>query len=412
MKIQQSRESGSVLLAVMLIAGIILLALGSYLALASQENRVVKRSLCWNAALPMAEAGIEEALSQLKQNTTNFAGDGWTTNQIKQRALGTDGYYIVNFIGRSGGTVTITSTGMVHFLDNEYISRIVRVVALTSKDFKFPGLMASTIYFSGDFRADSYDSTDPTASTGGFYDPAKASAQALIATTGSGYTMGGNSYIKGYVAAGPGGAVVTSGSASVGDMNYKGKGIQPGHSTNNFTFSTPSVVAPYNSADAPGTNQVSGTNYDYVLEGGDYMATNLSSSAYGGSMLVTEASTLYVTGTINLNKIVFAPGTRLDLYVGGSSITFAPVVIGATAPDFTVFVLPSCSSMTLNSSTVFTGLIYAPDTDLNAAGGAQISGAIVGKSFSCNGTFDFHYDLAFSKPRNLPPVKVLSWSEL
>src|SRR5262245_38518044 len=102
MRIQPSRESGSVLLGVMLIAGIILLALGSYLALASQENRVVKRSLCWNAALPMAEAGIEEALSQLKQNTTNFAGDGWTTNQIKQRSLGTDGYYIVNFTGRSG----------------------------------------------------------------------------------------------------------------------------------------------------------------------------------------------------------------------------------------------------------------------------------------------------------------------
>ncbi len=206
--------------------------------------------------------------------------------------------------------------------------------------------------------------------------------------------------------------MTASGSASVGDMNYKGKGIQPGHFTNNFTMSTPSVLAPFDFADPPTTNKVNGVNYDYVLEGGDYMATNLNSSAYGGTMMVTESSTLYVTGPISLTKIQFAPGVRLDLYVGGSTISFAPVIVGATAPMFTVFVLPSCTSFSLNNGTVFTGLIYAPDTALAANGHAQIAGAIVGKSFSCNGTFDFHYDLAFSKPRNLPPVKVLSWAEL
>jgi hypothetical protein len=412
MKIQKSQEAGSALLAVMMLGGIVLLALASYLSLASQENRTVKRSLCWNAALPMAEAGIEDALSQLKRNTTNFAADGWNTNHVKHRLLGTDGYYSVIFSGRPGGTVTITSTGSVHFVDNTYISRTVRVLALTSKDFKFPGLVASSIFLSGDLQADSYDSSDPLASTGGFYDPAKAGDEALIATPGTGYALGGNSHIKGYVATGPGGSVAISGSASVGDKNYKSKGIQSGHFTNNFTMSLPSVVAPFDSADAPESGTVSGTGYDYVLEGGDYMITNLSSTVYGASLMVAESSTLYVTGTINLNKIVFVPGVRLDLYISAPSITFAPVVVGATAPQFTVFALPSCSSFSLNNGTIFTGLIYGPDTALAANGHAQISGAIVGKSFSCNGTFDFHYDLSFSKPRNLPPVKVLSWAEL
>lgn len=411
MKIQRSQESGSTLLAVMITAGVILLGLGTYLALAATEHRLVKRSLCWNAALPMAEAGIEEALSQLEQNTNNFEADGWTTNHFKQRAF-TNGYYMVGFSGRPGGTVSIISTGLVHFVDDIYISRTVRVLALTTKDFKFPGLMASTILLGGDLNADSYDSSDPLASTGGFYDPAKAGAEVLIATTGAGFAMGGTSDVKGYVAAGPGGTVTTSGSASVGDMSWHNKGIQPGHSTNNFTISTPSVVAPFASADAPVAQQVGGVYYDYVLAGGDYMATNLNSSVYGGTMMVTESSVLYVTGPINLTKIVFAPGVRLDLYVGGSTITFAPVIVGATAPMFTVFVLPSCASFSLNNGTVFTGLIYAPNTSLAANGHAQICGAIVGQSFSCNGTFDFHYDLAFSKPRNLPPVKVLSWAEL
>src|ERR1043166_5398401 len=360
----------------------------------------------------MAEAGIEDALSQLKRNTTNFEADGWNTNHFKQRSLGVGSYYIVNFSGRSGGTVTITSTGSVHLVDKTYISRTVRVLALTSKDFKFPGLVASSIFLGGDLRADSYDSSDPSASTGGFYDPAKAGAQALIATPGTGYAMGGNSFVKGYVATGPGGSVAMSGAASVGDMNWKSKGIQPGHFTNNFTMALPSVTTPFDSADAPGSGTVSGTSYDYVLEGGDYMSASLNSSAYGGTMMVTGSSTLFVTGPVTLNKIAFAPGVRLDLYVSAPSITFAPVVVGATAPQFTVFALPSCSNFSLNNGTIFTGLIYAPDTSLAANGHAQISGAIVGKIFSCNGTFDFHYDLAFSKPRNLPPVKVLSWAEL
>ena len=412
MKSQKPREAGNTLLAVMLLMGIIVLALGTYLALASQESLTVKRSLCWNAALPMAEAGIEEALSQLWKNTTNFEADGWTTNQVKQRSL-TNGYYIVNFSGRSGGTVTITSTGFVQLVDSRYISRTVRVRALTSKDFKFPGLMASSILLSGDLQADSYDSTDPLASTGGFYDPAKAGDKVLIATTGPGFGMSGNSLVKGYVAAGgTTGKVTTQGSASVGDMTWKSKGIQPGHFTNGFTMSTPSVVAPFTSADAPTSDAVNGTSYDYVLAGGDYMAANLSSSANGGTMFVAESSTLYVTGPIDLKKIVFAPGVHLDLYVGGPTISFAPVVVGATAPDFTVFALPSCTSFSLNNGTAFTGLIYAPDTALSANGHAQMSGAIVGKSFNCNGTFDFHYDLAFNKPRNQPPVKVLSWAEL
>jgi hypothetical protein len=143
------------------------------------------------------------------------------------------------------------------------------------------------------------------------------------------------------------------------------------------------------------------------------MAANLSSSLYGATMLVKDYSVLYVTGnTINLNKIVFAPGARLDFYVGGSSISFAPQIVGATAPMFTIFALPSCTSLSLNNGTYIKGLIYAPDTVLSANGHAAIEGAIACKTFYCNGTFDFHYDLSFSKPRVLPPVRIMSWAEL
>src|SRR6267378_6100207 len=111
-----SRQSGSVLLIVTFIAGVLALMLGTYLAMTSQENLKVKRSIGWNSALPMAEAGIEEACSQVTWNTNGFlwSSDGWTFNTNswaynKKRSLG-DGYYSVDLSGWAGGIVAITST--------------------------------------------------------------------------------------------------------------------------------------------------------------------------------------------------------------------------------------------------------------------------------------------------------------
>ena len=411
MRIRRSQEEGTTLLVVLLITALIVVALGSYLNLASTEHKTVHRSLSWNAALPMAEAGVEEALSQLNKNRTNFAADGWTTNYFKHRSLG-KGYFDVHFDGSPGGLVTIYSTGAVKWVDGTYIRRRVRVLGLAAKDFKFPGLVANVIDFGGTFAADSFDSTSTNDSNNGSYDIKKRGDKALVATPNTLFDLGGNAKVLGSIAAGPGGNYTSSGSSTVGDMNWKGKGVQPGHFTNNFAVTFPPVVAPFDSGEVPVSGNFGGTDYTYILEGGAYMATTLSSSAYGATMLVKDYNVLFVTGnTINLSKIVFAPGARLDLYVSAPSISFAPVIVGATAPMFTIFALPSCTSLSLNNGTYIKGLIYAPDTVLSANGHAAIEGAIACNVFHCNGTFDFHYDLSFSKPRVLPPVRIMSWAE-
>ena len=120
MRVIQKRtagESGNSLLIVMITIGLLIAALGTYLALTSQENKTVMRSMCWNNALPLAEAGIEEAMSHLARNTNGYAIDGWAangTNFSKQRSLGND-YYNVSFSGDLDTGVTITSTGAVQW---------------------------------------------------------------------------------------------------------------------------------------------------------------------------------------------------------------------------------------------------------------------------------------------------------
>jgi hypothetical protein len=410
-----SKQAGSALVIVMMLAGIIAAALGTYLCLLSNENQTVMRSLTWNGAMATAEAGIEEALSHLNQSLYDYSTDGWTpsgTNYFKQRSVG-DSYYSVNIAGSPGSLVTITSTGSSPWMDGAFISRDVQVVVRTIQSYSYAGLVAKIISLGGNFQADSFDSADPAFSTNGNYDPAKASDKAVVATPGLGFTLSGSSRIYGSVATSPGGSVSAKGAALVGDKSYSTKGtIQPGHITANFTNAMPDVTPPFSSATTPTSGMVGGTSYTYALTGGKYMTDNLDAGGTSTTMSVSGDCVLYVTGNVNLSQIVFQPGAKLELFLGGSSITFAPTLVGATPPNFSIFGLPTCTSMVLVGGTAFAGTIYAPECDLKAMGNASLAGAIVAKSFTCSGTFDFHYDLAAGRGVTILPVTILSWNEL
>jgi hypothetical protein len=265
----------------------------------------------------------------------------------------------------------------------------------------FPsGLIAYTIDFGGTFYADSFDSRTNLYSTGGQYDPMKATDHALIASPSlTGFALGGTAYVAGYVTA-RGGLVTASGSTTVGDfswLNAHNKGIQPGHFTNNFNITFPPVIAPYG-AGIPGVRiPTVGTNgaiaYDYMLGGGFYYSSNLAATAFGGTMYVARDSVLVVTGAVSLTQITFNPtnGAKLSLFLGAPSVTFAATLQNATSGQFWVYTLPSCIYLKLTGG-IFNGVIYAPGTDLAAEGGASVRGAILARSFYCQGNFDFHLD--------------------
>jgi hypothetical protein len=417
-------RSGSALLVTLFIAGLLAAAVGTYLAMTSTGSTNVKRSIGWNAALPLAEAGVEEALSHVMKNTNSYAFDGWSfTNGAyrKQRLLG-DGSYSTKISGFPGGTISITSTGFGAWRASSYVARTVKVVAQTPWPFIPIGLEATNITFGGSFGADSFDSSSPLYSTGGMYDPLKATALVTIATPGQFLSLGGGSHIRGYVATGPGGTVIMSGSSFVGDETYSSRGIQAGHQTNDFTATFPPVSPPFDSSDpavqTPTSGTVNGVTYTYVLRSGYYFITNLDSGAYGKSLYVGSNATLYVAGNIDLSKIVFSTNyvgltnrPSLDLYVAAPSITFTPTIVGGTPPQFWVRCLPSCTSMTLTAGTPFIGVIYAPQVNLRAQGNSALCGAIVAATFQCFGTFDFHYDSS-TKNIEAKDFKILSWAEL
>src|ERR1051326_384535 len=210
MKIVVQKESGNTLVVVMILTGILMGAMGTYLMLASQENKTLMRSLYWNEALPLAEAGIEEAMTHLGRNTNGWAVDGWTspdgTNYVKQRWLSND-FYGVGFSGDLNALVTINSTGSVQWAEGGYVSRAVYVTARARFFPKPMGLVAKTITFQGTVVVDSYDTTTNTGCNPlmyAWYDPLLRSAGAFIGNPLTTFSLGGNVDVRGFVAPGRG----------------------------------------------------------------------------------------------------------------------------------------------------------------------------------------------------------------
>jgi Tfp pilus assembly protein PilX len=418
-----SDAAGSTLILVLILAGILTLVLGVYLNLTSTENKNSMRSLAWNAALPLAEAGIEEALSHITLNTNNFAADNWLqqgTNSFysKQRLFGSDKYSVA-IAGSPSAPVSIYSTGSVYWVaSRSYISRTVEVQA-QSLNFPSPsGMVARGIVFGGTVTVDSYDSTDslscnPANDTTGYYDPFYATDVAFVGNPVGGFNLKGNVHIYGFAAAGSGYSVTTSGSATVCSRSFGGSGIQRtplDHGTNGFSMNMPDVAPPYQSGLTPTNGAVNGTNYTYVLYGGFYMSSNLTSAAYGKTMYVTAPSKLYITGTIDVSRIVFTNGARLDLYLSQDNVLVSSVI--GTAPQFIVWGLNTCTTLTLTGSSQFVGIVYAPRANLKANGGAQFYGAMTADYFQSSGNFYFHHDQAAGKAIAPMPLTIQNWVEL
>jgi hypothetical protein len=60
---KEAQRAGNVLTLTIILVALMGVALTSYLAWSGNQNQSVARSLAWNQALPVAEAGIEEAFT-------------------------------------------------------------------------------------------------------------------------------------------------------------------------------------------------------------------------------------------------------------------------------------------------------------------------------------------------------------
>jgi hypothetical protein len=433
MKIRTTKEAGGILVVALVASAIMGAALASYLGVVRGQHRSVARSMQWNAAIPIAEAGIEEAMTHLNYNT-NRAASGWNlvgTNYVKHRVIAGARYEVsitTNFL-----RPVITAKAFVPVpMSTNLIKRGIRV-ACTNRNVAIKGMLAKgKMYFGGNVIADSFDSTDTNKSTGALYDPSKKQANSFVGTnakTVAAVEVNGSVQLYGNVATGPTGTIVSTGGATVGDAAWLGSGsagIQSGHSANDMNVFFPDVEVPFTGGYAiPIPLPVvgypyGGTNYLYALGSGTYQMSSLTMSAPGDRMVITGHAILYVTGNISISGqgyIYIAPGASLSLYVGGTTTSIAGkgLVNSGPASAFKYMGLPTNTSVAFSGNGTFSGVIYAPHAALTLSGTGSnpldFIGASTSSTVTMSGGFNFHYDESLANTTDALYIAA-SWDEI
>jgi hypothetical protein len=408
-----NRENGSALFVALSICMVVGIILAGYLFLTSNRFQMTVRSADWNAAIPVLEAGVEEAMTHIARDTNQPTANNWTSATIqsvqaytKTRTFSDGSYYYVYIRDLTTRGATIYSSGFVRspYNTNQYISRLVKV-GVTNPPSVFTHALAvnGAVTLVGGPLVDGFDSRK------GLYNVStnRDAAGGIVTNskTNGAVSLGGAN-VYGQVITGPGGTI--SG-GTVGDIawNTSHSGIEPGWTNNNMNVAYPSNSPPTGGPYVPPTQYTNMTSGTYQIAG------SFSSS---GDITVSGNVTLYLTAgnTFSLggnDTIRIVPGGSLTIIAGGNLTIGGGGVynVAGYAARFSIVGLPTCTSISYSGGAQFIGTINAPQADFNLKGNSDAYGAIIANSATMNGNTAIHYDEALAFPY---AYIVNSWQEM
>ena len=475
MRRQQSTKAGSVLVWTVLIIGILSLIAVETLRLVTAKYQNALQTSTWQEALLAAESGVDVAIVELRKSLyppPNHAWDGWNNppgNVVTGYELttipnaGLNGtpmtietsvdapsqlidptnswqYYRI----RTVGTIPITgparasdnpqdtklrrlslrwerfTNGILtpHLLTAPQVSRrieaIVRPVSAFDQAVMSVGVVDLT---NQNIVVDSYDSSNPTKSTNGLYDPAKRQENGDIATDGQ-LIEAGNAQIFGDVATNAG---TVSGAANISGVERTDFYQEP------IPIGAPSW-ADSSTASINGTTRIDAV----ATQGSVASRYTFSSISLSGNKTLTIAGNpngsqtyieIYVTGDISVSgtgQIVIEPGVTAKIYFAGNvDISGNGVMNSNNQPgDLMLYGIqpPTNSSehVSISGNSQITASIYAPGHDVTVNGGGtngHVYGSIVGKTVTMTGVSNLHYDERLGSTGIINNYKIVSWFE-
>lgn len=383
------------------------MVLAATLTMIRGRYQMTMRSSCWNEAIPVLEAGIEEAMTHMRDDTSPGV-NGWTASTIngqtvyrKQRSFDDGSYFYATIYNPASSAPYIISQGYVRapLKTSQYIARTVLVTTRNPPNV-FTKAIATTglINFNGSNpMVDSYDD-----SVGAYDAVTNHGTVGNIATDSTNVpaiTLGGGT-VYGSVTTGPGGTI-TGGTIS-------------GTTNNNMNVAFPSNYPPVNAStygSMPGATTVGGTNA-YYLTSDSYQTSAFSSS--GTPIIVSGNVILYDTGSFNISGqgyVLILPNSSLTLYVGGSASIGGQGIQNTTgmAENLSMLGLAGCTSFSYTGQGTLFGTIDAPGADVTIKGNGGIYGAVIGKTATLSGNGIFHYPTGLAKAGDFVAT---SWTEL
>lgn len=419
----QKRENGSVLIWALIVGITAGITLASYLTLISNRYKMTTRSMEWNQAMPVLEAGIEDAMTHIHDDSS-ISANNWVASVVggvpvntKRRTNSDGSYYSVAIYNGATANPTIYSSGFVPATYGQgYISRIVKVTGTRPQSFTAAIAATGEITVSG-----SGTTIDSYSSCAGPYSAASnghgTNATVVTDSRANPAFNFQNGHLYGTANTGPGGTI--TGNGVIGDAAWNAShssGDESGWDNDNFNQSFPSNSPPANSASwlAP-TTQMYGTTNATVVNGTNMITGNYTSSDNLHPMFVTGPSVLYVTGNFTIQGsgyLAILTNASLTLIVGGSTTTVSGggwINETGVPANFTYYGLPSNTSITYSGGSDVLGMINAPQASVTISGGASLDGAAVVNNITISGGSSVHYDTCMA---TLGSMVMASWQEI
>lgn len=437
------RERGSALITVLLLAAAIAVIAAHLFVRGLQEQRLATRSYYMSVALNLAEAGEEEAIWAANNGWIDAtrgwsdAGDG-TGAKVRSTTSGLAlaqgaGEIYVRIDSPASNTPTVTALGIVRLPAQGSVTKQLRV-ALTRRTTWANAVVAKgSVVFNGNrVSIDAYDSA-----VGAWNASTNRLDQATVATnsaTNAGLTVN-NADIYGSVATGGATPTVGPNGSILGATSPSGlaDSIDPSRVRRDFSYNIPDSVPPSGAAASLGAITASLTlprPGDTVGADGRYHYSASEIDLGGTTLAITGPVDLIVAGDVSIGSnasiSVSATGSaELALYAdsnvsiqgnGAINLSGAPTRLAIYGTRSEAEAATSgAQSFDLRGNASYSGLVYAPNADVALRGGGStgtFNGAIIGRSVTFNGNYNFHYDVQLGGISSERYFRPTNWIEL
>ena len=358
-----------------------------------------------------ADAGLEQAIGTLNQQLADGTiNDDDLPMSIGETLPASEGVFSYKVIKNDEGDYVAYSVGA----RGNFLRTIMAVLGRSTKSCFDYGVLTTGVMQAGvGMTISGYNPLDPTAPLGTY-----PIAVGSIGTNPSDVRGGGIVYGDAFCGVGGDPAAVIDGLSVTG--------------TEYALSSEPEITIPVMPTDIP----VHGT--DYIISGETITLTPSDSGIYPHIKVTTgkgKPSIVYIDGgTVTLGSqdwLIFSndceirvkEGSTLLLYVGGciTSGVGASIKYEGATPDPTHIQVYGTNTInqpwTLKSKDMFTGIIYAPHSDVSIDSSGTIIGAVVSQNFYGNNGVQYMYDISLKDATNIAlsgpsDFTVMRWTDL
>ncbi|MDP1581082.1 MAG: hypothetical protein Q8M02_12440 [Candidatus Didemnitutus sp.] len=455
-----SSERGSLLIVSLILAAIIGISIASYLKVGRNALTIANRALYNNAAINLAENGLEEAMYSINRLVADpsysWTGDGWTAvgatamrrkwtdTTFDQNATGSVSVYVYNFAGGAAPRIVARSSVTLGGVSSGAIEKWVEVQLTRTSKFANGLVAKDTIRFSGNNASvDSWNS-DPDNNPATPAIPYSAAVQKANGSVGSisvsvNAVLVQNADIFGYVATG--GAMPAVGSQGrIGNFGAAANTIDMARVSLDFSANFDAVTAPAttnytlgsisNDLDLPRVGDAPAADGIYYYAATDIGFNNKTlaikrrvgdTTAPNVIIKLSDATTSIAigggSGALNVetgaNLQIYAPG---DIRIAGNGAMNGGTTTATANQPQNLMIwgtkTAGVQDIQIAGNGALVGVIYAPQGSVKINGNGDVAGSVVANDITVVGNAAFHYDESLGYLGGNSPFRVTLWNEL